>query len=104
MSNVPVALSGPDDVVAILRDARKMLRRYGVRRIGLFGSFARGEQTADSDLDFLVELEKPNFGDFMDLAFYLENRFGRRVELVTSGNLSPYIEPVVEREVRWCET
>ena len=104
MSSVPVALSGPDDVIAILRVARKMLRRYGVRRIGLFGSFARGEQTANSDLDFLVELEKPDFGDFMDLAFYLEDRFGRRVELVTNGNLSPYIAPVVEREVRWCET
>jgi len=88
MSNVPGALSGPDDVIAILRDARKMLRRYGVRRIGLFGSFARGEQTADSDLDFLVELEKPNFGDFMDLAFYLEDRFGRRVELLRDPRLT----------------
>ena len=104
MSTVPISLSGPDDVVAILRDARKMLRRFGVRRIGLFGSFARGDQTADSDLDFLVELEKPNFGDFMDLAFFLEDRFGRRVELITNGNLSPYIAPAVEREVRWCET
>ena len=90
--------------MASLRDARKMLRKFGVRRIGLFGSFARGEQTADSDLDFLVELEKPSFRNFMDLAFYLEDRFGRRVELITNGNLSPYIAPVVEREVRWCET
>ena len=104
MSSVPVSLSSADDVVAILKDARRMLRRFGVRRIGLFGSFARGEQTADSDLDFLVELEKPSFSDFMDLAFYLEDRFGRRVELVTNGNLSPYIAPGVEREVRWCET
>jgi predicted nucleotidyltransferase len=104
MSSVPVSLSSPDDVVASLKAARKMLRRFGVRRIGLFGSFARGDQTADSDLDFLVELEKPSFSNFMDLAFYLEDRFGRRVELITNGNLSPYIAPVVEQEVRWCET
>lgn len=104
MSSVTVSPSGPDDIVASLKDARKMLRKFGVRRIGLFGSFARGEQTVDSDLDFLVELERPSFSDFMDLAFYLEDRFGRRVELVTNGNLSPYIAPVVEREVRWCET
>ena len=96
--------STPDDVIAILEAVRRTLHGFGVRRIGLFGSFARGEQTPDSDLDFLVEMERPNFADFMDLAFYLEDRFGRKVELVTKGNLSPYIAPVVERDVRWCET
>ena len=103
MSSRPVSPSGPDDVVVSLRDARKMLRGFSVRRIGRFGSFARGEQTENSDLDFPVELERPSFSNFMDLAFYLEDRFGRRVELITHGNLSPCIAPVVEREGRWCE-
>jgi predicted nucleotidyltransferase len=104
MSHSVFLPSGPDEVIAVLLDVRRALRGFGVRRIGLFGSFARGEQTPDSDLDFLVELERSDFRDFMDLAFYLEDRFGRRVELITKGNLSPYIAPAVEHDVRWCET
>ena len=57
--------------------------RYSVRRIGVFGSYARGEQKATSDIDVLVEFEKPTFDNFMDLAFYLEELFGRRVDLLT---------------------
>ena len=57
--------------------------RYSVRRIGVFGSYARGEQKATSDIDVLVEFEKPTFDNFMDLAFYLEELFGRKVDLLT---------------------
>ena len=57
--------------------------RYSVRRIGVFGSYVRGEQKATSDIDVLVEFEKPTFDNFMDLAFYLEELFGRRVDLLT---------------------
>ena len=57
--------------------------RYSVRRIGVFGSYARGEQKATSDIDVLVEFETPTFDNFMDLAFYLEELFGRKVDLLT---------------------
>jgi len=57
--------------------------RYSVRRIGVFGSYARGEQKATSDIDVLVEFEKPTFDNFMDLAYYLEELFGIRVDLLT---------------------
>jgi predicted nucleotidyltransferase len=54
--------------------ARKapQLRRLGVRRIGLFGSFRRGDQRYDSDLDFLVILDHPTFDRYMDTKFFLE--------------------------------
>jgi len=66
---------------------------FGVKRIGLFGSFARGEQKESSDIDVLVEFEKPTFRNFMDLSFYLEDLFGRKVDLVTVKGLHPRIRP-----------
>ncbi|MDD3566042.1 MAG: nucleotidyltransferase domain-containing protein, partial [Methanothrix sp.] len=58
-----------------------------------------GKET--SDVDVLVEFVEPSFDSFMDLAFFLEDLFGRDVDLVTIGGLSPHIAPFVEREVVW---
>ena len=76
-------------------------RRFGVKRIGIFGSHARGAEKETSDVDVLVEFTKPSFDNFMDLAFFLEDLFGKEVDLVTTKGLSPYVAPFVEREVVW---
>lgn len=91
-------------IMALLRKRNDILKKYKVKRIGLFGSYVRGEQKRYSDIDFLVEFEEPTFDNFMDLVFTLEDLFNKKVELITNGNLSPYIEPYVEKEVRWYET
>ena len=91
------------EILKTLREYNDILRKYGVKRIGLFGSYRRGEQKKDSDIDFLVEFEKADFDNFMDLAFYLEDLFDRKVELITNGSLSPYIQPYVEKEIKWYE-
>ena len=92
------------DVIETLRRHGKEIReRFSVRRIGVFGSYARGVQGEGSDVDILVEFDKPTFDNFMDLSIYLENLLGREVELVTPNSLSPYIRPMVEKEVVWCE-
>jgi len=90
-------------IFSILRQHIDILRKLSVRKIGLFGSFVRGEQRRRSDIDFLVEFEKPTFDNFMDLVFSLEKLLGKKVDIVTQGSLSPYIRPYVEKEVRWCE-
>ena len=84
-----------------LAEERKALACLGVKNIGLFGSFVRGEQTALSDVDLLVEFmpEKHTFDNFMDLTFLLEELLGRKVEVVTPEALSPYIGPHILREV-----
>jgi len=87
-----------------LEKNKEILKKYEVKRIGLFGSFVRGEQKKNSDIDFLIEFENPNFDNFMDLVFYLEDLFGRDVELITNGSISPYIQPYIEKEVKWYET
>jgi predicted nucleotidyltransferase len=74
-----------------------------VKRIGLFGSFARGEEKDTSDVDIMVEFEEPTFDNFMRLAFFLEDLFGRRVELVTPDSLSSYIGPYIRKEVIWAD-
>lgn len=78
-------------------------KRYGVKKIGVFGSYARGEQTETSDIDLLVEFENPTFDNFMDLLFFLEGLFGKDVDLITTSGMSPYIRPNIEKEVVWCE-
>jgi hypothetical protein len=90
--------------MSLLKKHSDILKKYKVKRIGLFGSYVRGEQKSHSDIDFLVEFEEPNFDNFMDLVFSLEDLFSKKVELITNGNLSPYIQPYVEKEVRWYET
>ena len=84
-----------------LIDEQEKLAFFGVKNIGLFGSFVRGNQTSLSDIDILVEFmpEKHTFDNFMEVAFLLEELLGRKVELVTPEALSPHIGPHILREV-----
>ncbi len=90
-----------EDIVQRLREAREQLVVLGVFSIGLFGSFVAGQQTATSDVDFLVDFApgQHSFDNFMDLSFLLEALMGRRVELLTRESLSPHIGPHILREV-----
>lgn len=89
-------------VVEILKGHENAIReRYHVRRIGVFGSFARGEEKEGSDIDFLIELEEKyeTFDNYMDLKFFLEDLFGRKVDLVTVDALRPQLKDDILREV-----
>lgn len=87
----------------IFRELRLMKpdlqRRFGVLRIGLFGSFVRGDAQPGSDIDLLVEMDAPTFGAYMDVKFLLEDRFGRPVDLVLTDSLKPRLKPLVLDEV-----
>ena len=91
------------DILNVLDQNRSQLKALGVRRIGLFGSFVRGEQRADSDIDLLVEFdpERKTFDTFMDLSFFLEEVLEHRIELVTLESLSPYLGPHILKEVEY---
>ena len=90
-------------ILSLIETHQSEIRAFGVRRLGLFGSFVRGEQRAESDVDLLVEFDhgRKTFDAFMRLAFYLEDLLGRRVELVTPESLSPYIGPHILDEVEY---
>ncbi len=84
-----------------LQKNKATLEQYGVKQIGLFGSFVRDEGTNESDIDFLVDFEpgKKTFDNLMDLAFFLEDIFQRKVEVLTRQGLSPYIGPHILKTV-----
>ncbi len=94
------------NVLATLKKNKAIIKeKFGVKKIGVFGSVARGEAKKGSDVDVLVEFEKDkkNFDNFIDLSFFLEDLFGRKVDLITTSGLDKYIRPYVEKEVVWCE-
>ena len=92
-----------EEVLELIRSNQDKIRSFGVRKLGLFGSFVRREQKPESDIDLLVEFEqdKKSFDNFIQLAFFLEEILARRVELITSDALSPYIGPHIIREVEY---
>ncbi|HMO58079.1 MAG TPA: nucleotidyltransferase family protein [Roseiflexaceae bacterium] len=92
-----------EHILALLREQRATLRRFGVRRCGIFGSFVHNDSHDQSDVDILVEFEpgQKTFDHFMQLAFFLEDLFGRKVDLLTTESLSPYIGPHILREVEY---
>ena len=89
------------EVVRLIKENYEEIKRFGVKRIGIFGSVVRGEARGDSDVDVLVEFEegKKTFENFINLAFFLEELLGRKVDLLTSESVSPYIRPYIEEEV-----
>jgi predicted nucleotidyltransferase len=78
-----------NEVAAALKAALPLLRReYGVKRLGLFGSFARGTQTESSDVDILAEFDRPIGLRFVEFAEHLERIVGRRVDVLTPSGIS----------------
>jgi uncharacterized protein len=96
-------LKTKQDILRILDQNGSDLRALGVKRIGLFGSFVRGEQRPDSDIDLLVEFDagRKTFDAFMELSFFLEEVLDHRIELVTAESLSPYLGPHILKEIEY---
>lgn len=88
-----------------MRRYRDDLRRFGMQRIGLFGSFQSGEPDEKSDVDLLVEFapREKSFDNFMAVSFLLEDELERPVELVTREALSPHVGPHILRSVEYVE-
>ena len=77
-----------EQVISILRDQMPFLAsEYGVKKIGLFGSYARGLQTSKSDVDIVVEFGRPIGLKFVELADYLEKVLGTKVDLLTPAGI-----------------
>jgi predicted nucleotidyltransferase len=89
------------DILSVLRNELSYINeKYGVKNIGLFGSYSRGDQTAESDIDLLVEFGKPiGLFKFIALEDYLGQKLGAKVELVTEDALKSIIRPYVTKEV-----
>jgi predicted nucleotidyltransferase len=88
------------EVVERIAALRPAIRSLGIRRVAIFGSFARNQAGVDSDVDVLVEFEagRKNFDAWLDLGDLLERTLGRRVDLVSIDGLSPFVGPRILAE------
>ena len=87
-----------DEILRKLEENREAIRGFGVRRLGIYGSYASDEHTKASDMDFLVEFENATFDNYFDLKFFLEDLFGRPVDLVISDTIKPRIRTSILEE------
>ncbi|MBA4408197.1 MAG: nucleotidyltransferase [Odoribacter sp.] len=90
------------DILSKLKELKPELKtQFAVRKIGLFGSFADNSYSEDSDIDILVELERPIGWKIFTLEIYLEKVFGRKIDLVTKNALKEQIKENILNQVNY---
>jgi predicted nucleotidyltransferase len=91
------------EITRVLEAEKAQLgERYGIKALGIFGSYVRGEQRPDSDLDLLLEIERPtriSLVDLVELELHLSALLGVKVDLVLKENLRPRIGERIQAEV-----
>ncbi|KAF5433996.1 hypothetical protein C5S35_15370 [Candidatus Methanophagaceae archaeon] len=92
-----------EELLEKLKENIEPIKRYGVKSIGLFGSYVRNEQKSESDIDILVKFEsgKKTFDNYMDLKFFLEDLFNRKVDLVVTEALKPDLKQYILESVKY---
>ncbi len=91
-------------IVSAIKSKKREISKFGIKSIGLFGSYAREEQSENSDIDILIDFDpdKENFDNYMAVYDIIEDLFkDHRVEIVTKNGLSPYIGPEILNEVQY---
>lgn len=77
-----------EEVIEMLREKLPyFVSQYGVKRIGLFGSYAKGTQAEDSDVDVVVEFERPIGLKFVEFGDYLEKMLGKKADILTPAGI-----------------
>jgi len=92
-----------EEITKKLEENMEKIKQYGVKRIGLFGSYAKDEQKKESDIDILVEFEegKKTFDNYMDLKFFLEDLFQCKVDLVIKESIKPSLRKYILDSVKY---
>jgi predicted nucleotidyltransferase len=93
------------EIMKMLKSNLDNIEKFHVSRLGLFGSFTREEQHDASDVDILVEFEDghESFDNYMDLKFYLEELFERKVDVVIFDSIKPSLKPSIIRSVLYAK-
>jgi uncharacterized protein len=92
-----------EKILELMHENQEEIEKYGVKRIGLFGSFIANKQKSNSDIDILVEFKKgkKTFDNYMDLKFFLEGLFKRDVDLVVKESLKVNLKSNILRRVKY---
>lgn len=89
------------DVIELIQNNRDRFAEFGVSEIGLFGSFVREEQTDQSDVDLLINLNDCSMKNFCDLLDFTESLFARSVDIITENSITSRNGQVICREVEY---
>lgn len=94
------AISDKESLIKALHFNTDIIKSYGVKNVGLFGSFLTGNITSLSDVDLIVDFEEhlKTFDNLMELGFFLEDLLGRKVEIITPQSLNKYIWPHITQQ------
>lgn len=92
-----------EKILELMHENQEEIEKYGVKKIGLFGSFITNKQKSNSDIDILVEFKKgkKTFDNYMDLKFFLEDLFKRDVDLVVKESLKVNLKSNILRSVKY---
>ena len=89
-----------NDVMSKLQSIKPCLQRdYAVKTVGLFGSFATGDYTDSSDVDIAVEFERPVGVEFIDMSYFLEKEFDRKVDVVSIKGIKDRYLKEIEKDI-----
>ena len=102
ITDICVVMGTLADILSVLRRERaRLFATYGLKSMAIFGSATRDDFRADSDVDIMVEFERPIGIEFVDLADELESIVQRRVDLVTRGAVKERMMPFIEPDLRY---
>jgi predicted nucleotidyltransferase len=103
LQDPPPPVTSKVDLLRRLDAIEPSMRKLGVRRLGLFGSFRHDQATPESDIDLYVEFApgEATFDHYMDLGFLCEDWCGRRVELITPNSLSPHLGQHILEDIEY---
>jgi len=92
-----------ETIIKEIKKNMEEIKKYGVKRIGLFGSYVKDKQKVKSDIDVLIEFEKgkKTFDNYMDLKFFLEDLFKCKVDLVIVDTIKPDLKPYILKSVEY---
>ena len=92
-----------DEIIKLINKNLKYINKFGVKHIGLFGSYVKNKQKPKSDIDILVEFKKgkKTFDNYMDLKFYLKDIFDCNVDLIVKEALKIELKPNILKSVKY---
>lgn len=94
-----------NEAMSLLNQHMNSINQFHIKKLGIFGSFVRGEQTNESDVDILVEFEEgqETLDNYMDLKFYLEDLFNRKVDVVISDIVKDALKKSIVESVKYAK-
>ncbi|MFH1347156.1 MAG: nucleotidyltransferase family protein [Candidatus Margulisiibacteriota bacterium] len=88
-----------EEILNKIVENKSEVKKLGVKKLGLFGSYAKGQEKQGSDVDILVEFKKKTFDNYIDLKFLLEKLLGTKVDLVIQEAIKPRLKALIMKEV-----